>query len=273
MSRFDRFAEVDTDHVDLETGLFRMVLATEGEAEDGHILRVGGCKADARSPLCINHDLDPERQLGSIFDPKPDGDVLRAMGQIELGGEGWRSDVRRDIAYMMAQGHIRAVSARGRGIKTIERAKLPRGHKASVDAGKSRGAQRHGLFFDEWELIEGSIVGRGADPKALIGRSQETKGEVSLFWRSIVEHQGDEDESVIPLSTFLRVCGENAELADQCRALEERVTALTTPPQQVPAVEGIDFGRLLEAEMAGYEQRLQERLSRWAETTLGRIIR
>lgn len=273
MTRFDRFAQVDTDHVDLETGLFRMVLASEGEADDGHIVRVAGCKADARSPLCINHDLDPVRQLGSIFDPKPDGDLLRATGQIEIGGDGPLGDVRRDIAYMMAQGHIRAVSARGRGLKTIERAKLPRGHKGAIDSGKTRGPQRYGLWFDEWELIEGSIVGRGADPKALIGRSQETSGPVSSFWRSIVEGQGDAEESVIPLSTFLRVCGENTELADQCRSLEERVEALSNPPRQTPAVEGIDLAQLLQVEMAGYGDRLVERLNRWAEETLGRVIR
>lgn len=270
--QMQRMAEIERGSIDLETGRFPMILATEGEASDGHILSISGGVVPERMPLLISHENDPRSLAGSVIEPKRGRGQLRAYGEIDMAGDGPIADVRRDIAHMISQGHLRGVSLRWEPTKWTERSALDKGHPAYVSERES-GAKRWGLYFESWRALEGSVVAIGADPAALIGRSQETAGTVSAFWRSLVEQGREQTESWIPLSIHLRTCGENTELADKCRSLEERVAALTTTPRQAPAVEGIDFGRLLEAEVAAYEDRLHERLNRWAETTLGRIIR
>ena len=41
--------------IDLETGEFPLVLATQGESADGHILNIAGASAPGRIPLQVDH--------------------------------------------------------------------------------------------------------------------------------------------------------------------------------------------------------------------------
>jgi hypothetical protein len=185
----ERIARVDTISDD---GSFAMTLATEAEASDGHILSIRGGQVPDKMPLLVSHWNDPSGTAGSITHATKDLDSspprLRAIGQIELGGEGPSAEIRRDLAHMVKQGHIGAVSVRWDEIvgKSTRRVNLPGDHPHFVDGEKETDARKkYGLYFEEWRAMEGSIVAIGADPKALIGRAIETEGDVRTFWREM----------------------------------------------------------------------------------------
>jgi hypothetical protein len=174
---------------------FPMILATEGEASDGHVLSIRGGRIPERMPLLAAHWADPEATLGSVVAPekrlaeKPA--ALAAVGTIELGGVGARAEQRRDVALMIERGHLGAVSIRWDGIKSTPRRNLPSDHPAFVPDDEKNPAKRFGLFFEEWRALEGSVVPIGADPKALIQRAEETAGEVAEFWRAFAGEAGE----------------------------------------------------------------------------------
>lgn len=181
-----------------DDGSFNMVLATEGEASDGDILSIKGGQVPERMPLLLSHWNDPTATAGSVTDPskhlKESPPELRAVGQIEMGGEGALAEVRRDVAYMIGQGHVGAVSIRWDEVEggkpPIRRINLPSDHPAFVPEDEKSPRKRYGMFWPEWRALEGSIVALGADPKALIGRSQETEGVVASFWRAMADEAG-----------------------------------------------------------------------------------
>ena len=200
MSQCERIARVEG--IDETTGVFSMTLATEGEASDGHILSIKGGQIPERMPLLISHYNEPTSQAGSITEPKKalkdSPPCLRAVGRIEMSGEGPSAEIRRDLAHMIARGHVNAMSIRWDEVpgKTIRRVNLPSEHPHYVDSERADGPERWGCFFEEWVAREGSIVALGADKGALIGRAEETEGEVSTFWRAMasdLESPPDED--------------------------------------------------------------------------------
>jgi hypothetical protein len=177
--------------IDLDTGQFSMTLATEGEASDGNIISIKGGQIPERMPMLTSHWNDPTAALGSITNPekllKDSPPRLRAMGHIEMGGEGASAEIGRDLAHMIDKGHVTGVSIRWDDVpgKSVRRVNLPSDHPYYVDAEKANGPERWGLFFEEWRALEGSVVALGADPQALIGRADETDGEVASFWRAM----------------------------------------------------------------------------------------
>jgi hypothetical protein len=103
--------------------------------------------------------------------------VLRAIGPIELEGEGAHAAIRRDIARMIAKGHLSAISIRAQGEKLTPRKDLPKDHPAAARENEPNLAKRFGLFFERFTPLEGSIVALGADRAAIIGRSLETEAD------------------------------------------------------------------------------------------------
>ena len=197
----ERTYEIERGSIDLKTGQFPMILATEGEASDGHVLNLRGATIPDKMPLQISHANSPLQTLGSItqvsLGTKQGQRVLRAVGEIELGGEGPQAEIRRDLAYMIAEGHLSSVSLRAEGTKVIPRRELPKNHRAYVEPTEPDMLKRYGLFFEEFTALEGSIVAVGADRNAIIGRSHETTGAVQEFWRGFVEAEvpvEDEDD-------------------------------------------------------------------------------
>jgi hypothetical protein len=193
MSKYERTARIESVGAD---GTFRMTLATEGEASDGHILSIRGGHIPERMPLLSSHWNDPEGTLGSITHPekalKDSPPRLRATGQIEMDGP--KGEVRRDLAHMIARGHISAVSIRWDEIpgKTVRRTNLPAKHPFYVDPETAVGPERGGSYFEEWVAREGSIVALPADMGAVIERADETEGEVSSFWRAMAGDVADQ---------------------------------------------------------------------------------
>ena len=188
MKNFERIARIEGVGTD---GVFDMTLATEGEASDGHSLSMKGGTIPERMPLLASHWNDPFGQLGSITNPekmlKDSPPRLRATGNIEM--EGPLADARRDLAHMINQGHVNAVSIRWDEVpgKSIRRVNLPSDHPYFVDAETEKGEARWGIFFEEWTGREGSIVALGADKGALIGRAEQTEGEISTYWRAMAD--------------------------------------------------------------------------------------
>ena len=185
-------ATIERAQIDLETGDFPMVLATDGEAIDGDILSIEGMQFPERAPLQNAHMNEAKSTLGSITgfrrDLKASPKKLRARGQIELQGDGSISEIRRDIAFMISKGHITGVSVRWQPVEWIRRTALPKDHPAYVDEEREKDwRKRYGLFYKRTRVLEGSIAPVQADPASIIGRADETEGHVSAFWRSLAD--------------------------------------------------------------------------------------
>jgi hypothetical protein len=199
---YTRHITFDRAGVDMERGTFEAILASEGEASDGHVLSISGGRVADPMPMQLAHSMSPLQTVGSIVNPRKDTKatppVLRVRGQMELGGDGSQASVRRDLLHMIGAGHVRAMSVSWEAIgKPIPRTNLASDHPFFVDAETETDfRKRYGLFFPRWRALEGSIVAVGADPEALIGRAEqeeEREGDpdVARFWRSFAAHTDD----------------------------------------------------------------------------------
>ena len=278
--------------IDPETGEFPLVLATQGESSDGHILHIEGVSAPERMPLQIDHSNSALRTLGSIFDiratRKGSLPVLKAIGRIELGGEGEQAAIRRDVANMIAQGHLSAVSVRARGDKVIARTDLPTSHPYHVSSGEKDLAKRFGAFFEKSTLLEGSIVALGADKRAIIGRSLDEP--VSQFW---TEFLAAVEPAAEPAAAAQREVVDFAQVID-IRSLErllrdvgashteaKRIIALCkgdsprdverTEQPKTPEISVRDVQNLLASELAGLKTEIFRECSAILRSALGKV--
>lgn len=211
--RFERVARID-QRIDTETGEFEMVMASEAEASDGHILRVSGIQHADTIPLQLDHRRGAADNLGTVRNirtGKRGGvPVLLGVGQIRLSGEGAGLEQRRDLVDAIARGDLRGTSltwaAESDGVK--ERTALPKGHPARVDPQDSNLRRRFGLFFEKSQAIEQSLVAIPADREALIGRAEAAQDAAHAgLWQHFVERldarEGSADRFVEALSRAL----------------------------------------------------------------------
>jgi hypothetical protein len=232
-----------------DDGSFPATLFSEAEASDGHILSVKGGTIPRQMPMFVNHYPSPREQLGSIFEPRKVLDEtpkrITIRGQIELGGESAMADIRRDVHYMMQQGHVSRMSGRWSAERsdTVYRTELPPSHEFYVSP-EDKTRKRWGMLFKRWTGDEGSVVGLNADPKAVVGRSQDSElpEHVRSFWRAFGEVQ--DEETVAELETIFALIGDfsndarekGAELADIINAINgvfKDVTADNLEPFRV----------------------------------------
>jgi hypothetical protein len=173
--KFRREFTVERSSVDADTGTFRAVLFTDGEASDGHILHIPGGEVPARMPLFVNHESDPRSQVGSLVPGERDGHQIEVNGQIEMGLEGSQGEVARNLLRMMDAGHVSRMSGRWDFSPgdARRRTDLAKDHPHHVGKG-DEGRKRHGLLFEKWQAMEGSVVGLGADPAATLRSMAET---------------------------------------------------------------------------------------------------
>jgi hypothetical protein len=171
-----------------ELGIVSGILATDGEASDGHVLSIKGGVAEPGVPLLFGHDAFSGRaNLGSWTQFRKTEHELRGQAQIELGGIGAQADWRADLAHMIAQDHVNALSVRWDPIETpVRRINLPSDHPAFVDPEAMNHPGRWGMFFKSWRVLEGSVVTLGADPAALIGRLAAARGADRELWRGAI---------------------------------------------------------------------------------------
>lgn len=191
--RFERVARID-ERIDTESGEFEMVMASESEASDGHILRVAGIQHPETIPLQLDHRRGAADNLGTVRNMrtgKRDGvPVLLGVGQIRLSGEGAGLELRRDLVDAIARGDLRGTSltwsADSEHVK--ERTALPKGHAARVDPQDPNLRRRFGLFFEKSHAIEQSVVAIPADRSALIGRAEAAQDAArAALWQVLVE--------------------------------------------------------------------------------------
>ena len=231
-------ARIERAGVDREAGTFRMILATEGEASDGHILSIAGGTVPERMPLLMSHWNDPLSALGSVTNPSKDlkssPPELRAIGQIELEGEGTQADIRRDVFHMISEGHLDAVSIRWDEVpgKTTLRVNLPEDHPHHVSPDDPDWRKVEGAYFEAWTGREGSIVALGADPAAIAQRADQTEGDVSTFWRVMAEEA--ESDLIRDTVDLIRAVGDDTEHETEIRATDSE------PPADQPAPEVLE---------------------------------
>jgi hypothetical protein len=175
--QFSRVATID-QRIDTTSGEFDMVMASEGEASDGHVIRIAGVDHPDTLPLQLDHARGAADNLGSVSNirkGKRDGvPVLLGVGQIRMTGEGDGLAARLDLVDAIARGHITGTSmtwaADSQDVK--ERSTLPKGHPAAVDPLEPNLRRRFGLYFAKSRAIEQSVVAIPADRAAVIGRAE-----------------------------------------------------------------------------------------------------
>jgi hypothetical protein len=201
---YERHSDIDTiERADgksvAETGQVSGILATSGEASDGHILNVAGGTTKRGEPLLFMHDTY-DGNLGSWTGFENDGEKLRGSAQIEMDGIGAKADWRKDTAHMVEKKHIRGFSLRWAETKPpIRRVDLSKDHPAFIDAEKERDFSKlYGLYFEKWRMLEGSIVTLPSDTGALIGRMRDAKAGAREHWRKVLDRMAGIDAPTRP---------------------------------------------------------------------------
>lgn len=212
--RVARECRIDA-RIDTDSGEFDMVMATEGEASDGHIISIAGLEFPDSIPLQLDHSRSVLANLGTVSHMRRDRvdgvPALRGVGQIRLTGEGEALEARRDLVDAISSGHVRGTSLTWDSVRHRERRDLPKDHPARVGPKESDFKKKYGLFFEKSRTIEQSIVGIPADREALIGRSSEATAEISRsMWDGMIE----------------RIDGTESRESEIIRALEESVERL-----------------------------------------------
>ena len=199
----ERSFHVEREGLADDGGRFRAVLATSGEASDGHILSIDGMRIDGSIPMLFRHDSTPQiPTLGRIEEPMKSRDgnleVLRVTGRFDLEGEAGDPllAIRKGFASLVRSGALDAMSVRWDPIpgKFVPRASLPDGHPAKAERG-TPGPAASGMFFEQSIAKEGSIVAIGADPGALVGRARaSTSAFEEAFWSVLAGQIGAREE-------------------------------------------------------------------------------
>ena len=191
---FERAIQLERGQIDLESGEFPLLLMTNGEASDGHIVDIRSLEAPETLPMLVNHDANPVTRMGGMHSPRIEaprkarlgGDRLRYTGRIDMEGDSALADIRRDVAQGIHVGDVRALSGRWDGGKMTARAVLEKNHYAYSEL---PGGWETPSYFEGATMLEGSIVGLGADPMALAGRAGDLSKpqHVRDFYRSLAQ--------------------------------------------------------------------------------------
>jgi hypothetical protein len=194
--RYERATGLEAGPIDLETGEFSMVMATEGEAADGHILSMRGLEFESELPLQLDHGRSAVANLGTVTDMRRDVvegvPVYRGTGRIRLTGDGEALAARRDVADAIHKGALRGVSLTWESESAVERRDLPKSHPAHVSRNEKSARKRFGLYFENARGVEQSIVAIPADRGALIGRAETAEGETRReMWNTLIHRLDD----------------------------------------------------------------------------------
>lgn len=239
--RHERSTRMDAQ-IDTGTGQFDMVMATEGEASDGHIISIRGVETESEMPLQLDHGRGTISNLGIVSQMRVDEldgvPVLRGRGQIRLTGDGAALEARRDIVDAIDQGHIRGVSMTWEAIKATERRSLPAKHPAKVARTESNPRKRYGIFFEASRAIEQSIVAIPADRGALIGRSEASgDDETRQLWDDLVRSIDTGDTTPRDAEIIEALEQKVAELEQRIRGADDQSSdTLPDPPPTLDLV-------------------------------------
>lgn len=223
-----------------EAAVFSGIMATEGEASDGHILSIKGARLPKALPLQADHANSVLANLGRMSDfekaTKESPPVLRGMGRIRLTGEGAQRDVRADVVDAIETGDVTGLSIRWEDIRSSRRINLPSDHPAFVDSEREKDwRKRFGMFFHEWEALEESVVAIPADRAAQIGRAELAAVEgVSAFWRGLVDGLDQRQESDARFEAMEACYQETATMIRDLNEKFESFQRAALPPRPTP---------------------------------------
>ena len=190
MTIYERHAEIERAH-ETPIGVVSGILATDGEASDGHIIDMDGLEAEAPKPLLFGHNAwDADGTLGSWRSFAKSKHALRGTAAIETEGEGWLADARRDLALMVGKGHIGSFSLRWEAIdEPVRRTNLSKDHPAFVDAQKEKDYRKlWGLYFPRSRVVEGSIVvGKVSESSDEMGFDAQNEAYVDMIKAGIID--------------------------------------------------------------------------------------
>lgn len=268
--RHSRRATIDS-RIDTETGEFDMVMATEGEASDGHILSMRGLSFPNEIPLQLDHNRSALATLGTVSNirlDKIDGvPGFRGTGRIRLSGEGDQLAARRDLVDAISRGDVRGTSLTWDADKFTERRSLPKGHPAAVSREEENPRRRYGLFFEKARGIEQSIVAIPSDREALIGRSESASGEIAKeLWHSLIERLSDNQNK--RESEIINALERSVETLEQ-RLRDAEDTSSDTLPIPSPDMETIMSA--LDSQIGDWRARTANELGDALETILERV--
>lgn len=202
---------IDRESVSNKLGTFRAILATGGEASDGHILSIEGMQVPDSMPMLFRHQSTTDIPLlGRITDPKKTGKKanakLRITGVFDLEGD--TNDpllaIRRGFASLVQQASLDAMSVRWDPVfgKFVPRSTLSKSHFAFVE---SDGANPWGMFFEESLAREGSIVAIGSDVAALMGRAKDSKSVFEEAYWTVLAGRVDSKEVTVEIPSDQRL--------------------------------------------------------------------
>jgi hypothetical protein len=241
MTTYSREIEIERADVDTATGeIGSLPVFTGGNATDGHILNMKGVQIKGDVPWFVQHEADPRDQLGTLTNPRVEGDALVFDGEILAEGTGEKADIRRDLLLKIARGHVKRLSGRwdAEPRHVRRRVDLPKDHPARVDK-DAEGPERYGLYFEKWTPMEGSLVGLGADPAAVMrwAQDEDSAESVRAFWRSQVP---EESEPVVEIEMELEDEGTDEpsgpdpleEILARLDSLDGRLSAIESPAEE-----------------------------------------
>ena len=170
------------------------IVATGGEASDGHILNIAGVRIAGNTPMFFEHwrTLGIWNGFTKINEDDPPNASIHGIGQIKLGGEGGEKEWRNDVNYLVDEKVIGGLSIRWDAIDQPKlRTTLSKDHWAYIDGDEAKGAQEWGLYFDTSEMMENSVVTFGADKDALIERMDASQGGLRSFWNEVLSRKAE----------------------------------------------------------------------------------
>lgn len=205
-----RFA-IERESVSGKLGTFKAILATGGEASDGHILSIEGMQVPDSMPMLFRHSSTTDIPLlGRITDPRKTGKKtnakLRVTGVFDLEGD--TNDpllaIRRGFASLVQQASLDAMSVRWDPVfgKFTPRSALPKEHFAFQEMD---GENPFGMFFEESIGREGSIVALGADAAALMGRAKDSESVFEEAYWTVLAGRVDSKEVTVEIPSDQRL--------------------------------------------------------------------
>ena len=197
--RYERKTELDS-RIDTDSGEFDMVMATEGEAADGHIISIAGLEFPEAFPLHIDHARSTVGNVGNVTNIRRDVrdglPIYRGVGRVRLTGDGEALAARRDLVDAIAVGDIHGTSLTWDAPKAVERRSLPAKHYAAVTRSEKDPRKRFGLFFENSVGVEQSIVAIPSDKGALIGRADAATDAITrAVWQTMADRLDDAPSS------------------------------------------------------------------------------
>ena len=144
------------------------VVSTSAQDRDGDVIRSLGCRVEnyrkAGAPWFFNHQQYP-LPIGTSINPQT-GKLDVWPGPSQVVAQVWFDDApfAQEIARLVRKGLLRGVSV---GLQPLRIQRLDKSEMTDKERGGLRNTLMDGYLISEWDLLEISVCGVGANPEAL----------------------------------------------------------------------------------------------------------